>query len=164
MKNLTFRALILLISLSFLSSCGKQDSKDDTKEKIQVLETSRNIVSAPAVWVDFGSVKKSKIAKKQLIFNADLNGELVLSKNSYGRGRGCIDSSGRDDYLITYEYEIKRKGEKSFKPLYLNDEKNKLSFFDFIKLNDGDVLLITMVLEPFVSCSFIQVSIMAQFS
>ena len=164
MKAIFLHVIISILTATLFVSCGKkQQEEGGKKNNVQVLETGDSFLSAPQVWVDFGSVTKGKNAQRVLSFEADRKGNLILSKNTFGMGRGCVDSNGKNDYEVSYKYKRRKVGEDSFRELVPERKDYESPTFDRIDLDEGDLLHITLILKPLVSCSLIEIIIYAQF-
>lgn len=163
MKNRILNISVLLLLLSLVASCGKSPEDEDKSEnKVQRLETGSSFLNAPRMWIEFGSVSKGKKYTRTLSYTAEYTGELVLSKTSYGLGRGCVDSNGEKDYTLEFSYKLRKSGEKSYKKVEARNG-SFTTIHDYIKLEDGDTLNVDIVLSSLVSCSFIEITLLATF-
>lgn len=164
MEHKIYYRLTFLLTCVLVFSCGKKvEEQDSKKNNIQVLVTGDSFLSAPQVWVEFGIIEKGRTVKRLLSFKAKTDGRLVISKHSFGLGRGCVDSDGEKDYEVSYSYKIKKLEGSLFYDYVPIRRAFQSPIFDNIDLNAGDLLHITMNLDPYVSCSFVEAVIYAQF-
>lgn len=162
MKKL-FRALFVVGTVLSIAACSP--SKEDAagqKDPNQILafEIGTDFQTAPSTRVVFWNFEPNVTYTKKLVYRAPRLGTFSLSESSFGAVSSCADSATGDYYKINFDYKLKDNRTQQFDVTAVTNKHDQIAS---VRLNQGDELMVTLLVSGPVPCSTLELYLSAIF-